>query len=394
MSLQLFAPCPRGLEPLLAAELTRLGAHTATATDGGVAASGDARLIYRANLQSRLASRILLHIGGADYRTEDDLYRAARAIDWPRWFEGRRTIRAAVSAIRAPLKSLDFVTLRVKDAICDAFRAASGSRPDVDTRNPEVRIHVFLDSKRASLYLDTSGDPLFKRGWRTSAVDAPLRENLAAGILHIAGWEPHTPLLDPMCGGGTFLLEAATLTLGIAPGANRGFAFERLRSYDARLWREIRESADAARKPPAPLPIHGSDNDRKAVNATREALRRAGIEQAVDVQQIDILQASAPAARGIMVANPPYGVRIGEQEALAAFYPKLGDRLKRHFAGWRCCFLTADTRMPKLIGLKPARRTPLYNGALECRLYAFEIVAGSMRRARSDPPADRPAGQR
>jgi putative N6-adenine-specific DNA methylase len=197
-----------------------------------------------------------------------------------------------------------------------------------------------------------------------------------------------------MCGGGTFLLEAATIALGIAPGTNRGFAFERLRGYDAHLWREVREAANAARKPLGPLPIHGSDYDRKAVNATREALRRAGIEQAVSVQQVDILRASAPASSGVLVANPPYGVRIGEQEALAAFYPKLGDRLKRHFAGWRCCFLTADTRMPKLIGLKPARRTPLYNGSLECRLYAFDIVSGSMRaRPRSAPPADRLAGK-
>jgi putative N6-adenine-specific DNA methylase len=393
MVLQLFAPCPRGLEALLAAELSRLGAHTTTPTDGGVAAGGDARLVYRANLESRLASRILLHVGGADYRTEDDIYRAARAIDWPRWFESSRTIRVAVSAIRSPLKSLDFVTLRVKDAVCDAFRAASGSRPDVDTRNPDIRIHAFLDSNRASLYLDTSGDPLFKRGWRTSAVDAPLRENLAAGILHIAGWEPDTALLDPMCGGGTFLLEAATISLGIAPGTNRGFGFERLRAFDARLWQEVREAADAGRKPLGALPIHGSDHDRKAVNATRDALRRAGIEQAVSLEQVDILEASAPASNGILVANPPYGVRIGEQEALAAFYPKLGDRLKQYFAGWRCCFFTADTRLPKLIGLKPARRTPLYNGALECRLYAFDIVSGSMRaRSRTGARADPPAG--
>ncbi|MGH8667092.1 MAG: THUMP domain-containing class I SAM-dependent RNA methyltransferase [Burkholderiales bacterium] len=393
MSLQLFAPCPRGLETLLAAELSRLGAGTTKTTDGGVTANGDARLLYRANLESRLASRILLLVGGADYRSADDIYRAARAVDWMRWFDGSCTIRVAVSAIRSPLESLDFVTLRVKDGVCDMFRDATGSRPDVDTRTPDVRIHVFLHHNRASFYLDTSGDPLFKRGWRTSVVDAPLRENLAAGILQIAGWHPHAPLLDPMCGGGTFLLEAATIALGIAPGTNRGFAFERLSTYDARLWREVRETADAARQPLGPLPIHGSDHDRKAVNATRDALRRAGIEAAVSLQQIDILEASAPAPNGILVANPPYGVRIGEQEALAAFYPKLGDRLKRHFAGWRCCFFTADTRLPKLIGLKPARRTPLYNGALECRLYAFDIVSGSMRaRSRTVAQADRPAG--
>jgi putative N6-adenine-specific DNA methylase len=293
--------------------------------------------------------------------------------------------------VRSPLRSLDFVTLRVKDAVCDAFRAATGSRPDVDTRNPDVRIHVFLDGTQASLYLDTSGEPLFKRGWRTGTVDAPLRENLAAGILALAGWQPALPLLDPMCGGGTFVLEAATQLLGIAPGAHRGFAFERLTRYDARLWREVRAAAEARRRPSAALALYASDRERKAVNATRDALRRAGLEGVVNVEQVDILEAVAPAANGILVANPPYGVRIGEQAELAAFYPRLGDRLKQHFAGWRCCFFTADTRLPKLIGLKPARRTPLYNGALECRLYAFDIVAGSMR-TRKPPaaPADRP----
>jgi putative N6-adenine-specific DNA methylase len=386
MPLRFFAPCPRGLEGLLATELAGLGAHTTAPADGGVAFAGDERLLYRANLESRLASRILLYAGGGPYTTEEDIYRIARAIEWPGAFERGRSIRVAVSAVRSPLRSLDFVTLRVKDAVCDAFRAATGSRPDVDTRSPDVRIHVFLDRGEASVYLDTSGDPLFKRGWRTGTVDAPLRENLAAGILAIAGWRPPLPLLDPMCGGGTFVLEAATAMLGIAPGANRGFGFERLSRYDARLWGEVRAAADAARRPAEALPIHASDGERKAVNATRDALRRVGLEAAVTVQQVDILESSGPHSSGILVANPPYGVRIGEQAELAAFYPKLGDRLKQHFAGWRCCFFTADTRLPKLIGLKAARRTPLYNGALECRLYAFDIVAGAMR-ARKEPAA-------
>lgn len=213
-------------------------------------------------------------------------------------------------------------------------------------------------------------------------VDAPLRENLAAGILRIAGWSPGMPLLDPMCGGGTFLLEGATAALGMAPGANRGFGFERLSSYDARLWRDVRDVAEGNRKSAAALPIFGSDRDPRALSATREALRRAGLEGTVQLQRADILDIEAPAPAGVMVMNPPYGVRIGEQAALAEFYPKLGDRLKQHFAGWRCFIFTGDTRLPKLIGLKPSRRTPLYNGALECRLYELAIVAGSMRALR------------
>jgi putative N6-adenine-specific DNA methylase len=379
MTLHLFAPCPRGLETLLAHELTELDAASVKSVDGGVAFTGAERLVYRANLESRLASRILLEVGAAAYRTEEDLYRAARAIEWTAAFDSARTIRVAVSAVGSPLKSIDFATLRVKDAVCDRFRAAAGVRPDVDTRHPDVRIHVFLDATRAIFYLDTSGDPLFRRGWRTGNIDAPLRENLAAGILQLAGWKPGTPLLDPMCGGGTFLLEAAGESLGMAPGAGRGFGFERLARYDARLWREVRDAAVERQAPLASASIHGADRDPRAIRASREALRRAGLEGAVTLRQEDILALTPPAATGVLIANPPYGVRIGEQNALAELYPLLGTRLKQHFAGWRCCFFTADMRLPKLIGLKPARRIPLYNGPLECRLYVFDMVAGSMR---------------
>src|SRR5262245_48990063 len=254
-----FAPCPRGLEAALAAELAAIGADAILAADGGVAFSGADVTLYRANLERRIASRILLKVGEGGYRNEEDIYRCAHRLPWHDWFERKRTIRIAVAAVRAPLKSLDFVTLRIKDAVCDAFRRATGARPSVDTRFPDVRIHAFIDEHRVRFYLDTSGEPLFKRGWRTGDIDAPLRENLAAGIRRLAGWTPDTPLLDPMCGGGTFALEAATVALEIAPGASRGFGFERLTRYDPRLWRQLRAAADSRRKPQFPLPIHASD---------------------------------------------------------------------------------------------------------------------------------------
>ena len=395
-----FAPCPRGLESVLASELAAIDADAILATDGGVAFSGTDVTLYRANLESRIASRVLLQVGEGSYQNEEDIYRCAHRLPWHEWFERKRTIRIAVAAVRAPLKSLDFVTLRIKDAVCDAFRRATGARPDVDTRFPDVRIHAFLDARRIRFHLDTSGEPLFKRGWRTEAVDAPLRENLAAGILNLTGWTSEAALLDPMCGGGTFVLEAATLALGIAPGANRGFGFERLSLYDPRLWRQVRSDAESRRKPSSSLAIYASDKDPKAIRATSQALERAALEGCVHLQRCDVLDASAPAANGVLIANPPYGVRIGEQQALAAFYPKLGDVFKQRFAGWRCFIFTADTRLPKLIGLRPSRRTPLFNGALECRLYEFPIVAGSMR-PRSNhsttsarPTSDRPHASR
>ena len=223
-----FAPCPRGLEALLADELASLGARNAAAVPGGVAFAGDWEACYRANLWSRLASRVLWRVAQFDYTSETELYERTHALDWPAWFAVERTIRVYVTAHNSPLKSLEFATLKIKDAVCDRFRDAKGSRPSVDRAAPEVRVHAFLEEKRATLYLDTSGEPLFKRGARADTVEAPLRENLAAGIVLLSGWRPGEPLLDPMCGGGTILVEAAAMARGRAPGANRRFGFEKI----------------------------------------------------------------------------------------------------------------------------------------------------------------------
>src|SRR5579859_858692 len=241
--LSFFATCPRGLEPLLATELGSLGAAAIRVVPGGAAFQGSMTVCYRANLGSRIATRILWQTGRAAYRSEQDVYDRARSLAWPEWFSEAQSIRVDVSAIRSPLKSLEFATLRIKDAVCDRFRAVCGRRPDVDTRSPEVRIHAFLDSREATFYLDTSGEPLFKRGYRADSAEAPLKENLAAGIIALTGWDRAEPLVDPMCGAGTLVIEAALMALGIPPGHARGFGFERLRTFDAPLWREVRESA-------------------------------------------------------------------------------------------------------------------------------------------------------
>ena len=389
---QYFATCPRGLEQVLAAELAELGAHRIRPVDGGASFAGDLTLCYGANLASRIASRVLWRIGHARYRSEHDVHDAARALAWPRHFDVRRSIRVDVSAIRSPLRSLDFVTLRVKDAVCDAFRASRGSRPDVDTRSPDVRIHVFLTRDEATFYLDTSGEPLFKRGWRVSAGDAPLRENLAAGIIRLAGWALPVPLFDPMCGSGTFLIEAAMMALQVAPGANRAFGFEHLAVFDAGQWRALRDKALSSRKPARRLPIYGSDKSGASLELARQNLRAVGLEEAVHLKQMDILDGGPPAGPGILVTNPPYGERLEDPEQLALFYPRLGDALKRRFAGWTAYILSADQRLPKLVRLQASRRTPLYNGALECRLYEYRLVSGSMRGPKKTLAAgDRPA---
>jgi putative N6-adenine-specific DNA methylase len=371
---EFFATAPRGLEDLLLQELNTLGAKQAATVPGGVAFSGGWDVCYRANLWSRIASRVLWKIHEFQYQTENDIYASVKALDWPRFFAVERTLRVNVTAQKSPLKSLEFATLRIKDAVCDRFRDACGRRPDVERVTPDVRVHAFLEAGRATLYLDTSGEPLFKRGWRTGQGEAPLRENLAAGIVMLTGWQPGEPLLDPMCGGATLLVEAAAMARGRAPGARRSFGFEKLSGFDSRLWEKIRQ--EKPQTVASEFRLFGSDNDTRALEAARRNLAAAGVERWVELERADILERAAPAPAGVMVANPPYGERMGSADELARFYPRLGDALKQKFAGWRCYFFTSDLRLPKLIRLEPSRRTPLWNGALECRLYELKIVSG------------------
>jgi putative N6-adenine-specific DNA methylase len=375
-----FATCPRGLEPLLAEELRQFKAETIYAVGGGVGFGGDFLLCYRVNLESRIASRVLWQVTAGGYRSEDDIYQAAYALPWTDWLDPARTIRVDISATKSPLASLNFVTLKIKDAVCDKIRRLSGRRPDVDTRGPDIPIQGHLTDRDFTLYLDTTGEPLFKRGQRKATGEAPLRENLAAGILRLAGWIPGTPLLDPMCGSGTILLEAACAALDIAPGMGRHFAFEKLKNFEARRWRELWQRSAERQKPKVPLPIYGSDLSGDVLKAARANFMAAGLLNVVSLKRANVLEISAPAKEGILVTNPPYGVRLGEQQQLADFYPKLGDLLKKQFCGWRVYLFSADMRLPKLIRLAASKRTPLYNGALECRLFEYKMVEGGMRK--------------
>ena len=376
-----FATCPRGLEKLLSDELVSCGAAGVKATDGGVGFSGDWPTCYRINLQSRLASRILWRVQApTTYRNEQDVYQAAYDLPWTRWFDVKHTILVKVTAIKSPLTSLEFITLKIKDAVCDKFRAEKKERPSVAKLEPDMRIHAFFEGDKFTLYLDTSGDALFKRGVRTHTNIAPLRENLAAGILMMTGWKPGIPLLDPMCGSGTFLIEAAQISLNIQPGIARHFAFEKLKNFDAKIWATMRDAAIAAQKPVVELPLHGSDLYGDALVAAHQNLEEAGIRETVDLKQCNVLEASPPEREGILVANLPYGERMGDEDELAALYPQLGDALKKKFGGWNAYLFTGDLRIAKLMRLTPSKRTPLFNGAIECRLFEYKIVSGSNRK--------------
>jgi putative N6-adenine-specific DNA methylase len=344
-----------------------------------VAFKGDIILGWKINLWSRLAIRVLWRVAEGRYRDEDDLYRAALALDWPSWFEVSRTIAVTTVGRNSPLTSLNFASLKIKDAICDRFRGEIGERPSVETHNPDVPLLLYLTDERFSLYLDLTGEPLNRRGYRVEAAAAPLNENLAAGLLKLAGWRPGVPLYDPMMGGGTILLEAGLMALNIAPGLKRHFAFENLKNFDRIEWQRLRKDAEGARRDPELLPIFGSDIDPMMVRAAGLNLKAAGLLDCVRIMEADFLNVDPPTPGGVIVTNPPYGVRLSTDD-MPTFYREIGDNLKQHFPGWTAFMISADPEFPKLIGLSSNRRTPLFNGPLECRFFEYQLVAGSHRK--------------
>jgi len=381
-----FVPCPKGLEAELVLELAEMGITDARPAPGGAAFRGSLPDAWKVNLWSRLAVRVLWRVGEGRYQLESDLYDGALKVDWPGLFEVSRTIAIHAVARHSPLKSLNFAALKVKDAVCDRFRAEVGERPSVDTRAPDIPLVLYLTEDRYSLYVDLSGEPLNRRGFRVEPAAAPLNENLAAGLLRLAGWHPGTPFFDPMMGGGTLLIEAAMMWLNRAPGLKRHFAFERLKRFERIEWQRLRKDAEAAARDPEPLPIFGCDIDPAMVRAAGLNLKAAGLLECVELLEADFLEVDAPPTEpGVIVSNPPYGVRLSLEASYAtpaAFYMALGDTLKKKYPGWSAHFITADPELPKHIGLSASRRTPLFNGPLECRFYAFRLVAGSNRRER------------
>lgn len=389
------------MEAALAEEIAEIAQQSHTLkvhnqVPGGVHASGSLTDAYLLNLHSRIASRVLLRMAQGGYRNENDIYDLALAQPWEEWFDVSDTIRVDVTAVKSPVKSLEFITLKIKDAVCDRFRDLYGKRPSVNTREPDMRIVGFLDAHTFTVYLDTSGEALFKRGWRQETGDAPLRENLAAGLLRVSGWKPGTVLFDPMCGSGTILIEAAQILAGIPPGARRHFAFEKFLGFKAEEWQSVQGSVR-----PAPLPseptIFGSDISGDMVTMTRNNLISAGIQFEVPLKQIEAQQVQPPTPDpGIVLTNPPYGERIGVRgdrtqepdELASAFYSAFSTTLKQRFAGWKIYLFTADLGLPKMLRLKESRKTPFFNGALECRLFRFDMVAGFNRREEAKPKQD------
>ncbi len=249
----------------------------------------------------------------------------------------------------------------------------------MNKQNPDVRIYNFLTKDTVTIYLDTSGEALFKRGFRQNHLEAPLKENLAAGLIYLSGWQKDMPFYDPMCGSGTIVMEAISIGLNIAPGLNRRFGFEKLKQFDLNQFKQLKEQANKSIDYNTQLKIYASDISSRAVSLAQSNLKAAKLTKYVQIDQGDFLEQKAPDTNGVLLCNPPYGVRLDEQESLAELYPLLGDQLKRNFSGWDCYFLSGDLRLPKLIRLKVNRKTPVFNGALDCRLFEFKMVSGSNR---------------
>lgn len=384
-----FSSCPRGLENLLEQELISIGASFTQKAAGGVLFGGTWPLVYRANLESRLASRILWRVATGTYRNEHDVYALAYDIDWSQYFTEKRTLRIDLTATNSPLTSLAFATLRIKDAICDRFRAQGKPRPSIDKHCPDVRVFAYLTDNEIIFYLDTSGEALFKRNYRKHSEQAPLRENLAAGLLMLSGWQPGTALLDPFCGSGTIAIEAALMAANIAPGLNRAFAFQKLNHYDGAAWQRCKQKArDAVCPYDGNTTIFAGDFANDAVARAQNYAQAAHVADRIQFNAQDVNSWQAPSAQGIWLCNPPYGHRLEDQQSLARLYPLLGTTLKQRFAGWYAWFFTADKQLPKGLGLKPEQRIPLFNGALDCRLYGFKMIQGAMRRQAKSQQSD------
>ena len=405
--LTLFLPCAAGVEDYLAPEvqtITGLFGADVVKRRGGVWVNGSWRAVQLLNLHCRLAQRVLVELSFTEYRNERDLYEAASAVAWEIWFTPRQSIKVEVTAQHSPLTSLNFAALKIKDAVCDRFRdKAHGVRPDVDTRNPDVRIYAHLTTDSCTLYIDTSGEPLFKRGWREDTGDAPLKETLAAAMLAASGWadgEGDLPVLyDPCCGSGTVVIEAAQIACNIAPGSLRRFAFEKYLPFQAHVWAAIREEAQSRVVRPEPgqaALIYGSDVAFRMVDFARRNAERAGVADVIAFRGGDALQRMPPVEQGgVMLLNPPYGERIevagvagvagqvaGRETAWmdkdGDFFTQLASHWKKNYAGWNAWILTPDLKLPSKMRLKESRRVPLWNGPIECRLFRFDLVAGRL----------------
>lgn len=370
-----FAMTGRGLSDVLEVELRAMGAETVLKAPGGAFFEGDWSLCYRANLRSRTASRIVLPLMEFAARSPDELYANLQKHDWSQHASAGGTMAVEASVRDSQVfRDQRFVAMKTKDAIVDQFRDKFGERPNVDVENPDMRVIVRCVGDRFSVSLDTSGDALFKRGYRVESIAAPLKENVAAALLASTEWDRQSPVVDPMCGSGTFLIEAALMAMNVAPGTlRRRFAFQRFPDFDTEAWeREVDAAADDEIEE-LPFKFYGYDIDRKSVAAARANVKKAGLEDVIEIHRAPVETLTAPSTTGLFVTNPPYGERIGDKGDLLETYRNLAFTMKSQFKGWTCWILSGDPELSAAMKLKATRKVPVMNGRIECRFLRYEM---------------------
>lgn len=372
----LVATCSRGLEGVLASELAELGLDEPRPGRGVVEFRGDLGGITAANLWLRTAMRVLVPLASGSVSGRDALYDLSTTVRWENLIRKGQTLAVEVAGRCRAFRDTSFAGRVVKDAVVDRLRQRRGGRPDVDRDNPDLRIHVHLSDGASTISLDSSGEPLSHRGYRPRGGPAPLAESLAAGVVLLTGYDGSQPLLDPMCGTGTLAIEAAMIATATAPGLHRPFAFERWPVVEPALVDQARTDAHHARRQ-APTAILAWDHDGRAVQATSANLRSAGVSRWVEVAKRDLDHLETPFEGGIVLANPPYGKRLGDETRLLGLYRRLGDRLKHHATGNTAWLLVGSRQLANAIGLKASRRIPLFNGPIECRLLRYDLYEGS-----------------
>ncbi len=371
----------QGLEGVLADELRALGAEDVTEGRRMVAFTGDKAMLYRANFCCRTALRILKPFFKFHSTNADDLYEQVRGYDWSTIMDAKTTFAIDVTAFGDEFTHSRFVTYRVKDAIVDYFMEKDGRRPSIRVTSPDILLDVHINGNQVTLSLDSSGDPLYKRGWRVAQTDAPINEVLAAGIIRLSGWDGQTDLIDPMCGSGTFLIEAALIAANINPGVFRkGFAFQNWKDYDADLFSDIYNDDSQERE--FTHKIYGYDIAHQAIAISQANAKSAGVAKMVELQQRDIADWTEAPAGGTIITNPPYGerLRVGNMEEL---YSTLGSKFKNVFRGYNVWVIGYDREHFDWIGLKSSVRYPLLNGNLECELRQYVIFDGTYNDMRS-----------
>ncbi|MBQ7509451.1 MAG: methyltransferase [Prevotella sp.] len=384
---ELIAKTFMGLEPVLAKELTQLGANNVVVGRRMVTFTGNKEMMYRANFSLHTAIKILKPIQRFKAQSADDVYEGIKEIDWSEYLDNNSTFAVDAVVFSEEFRHSKFVSYKVKDAIVDQFKERTGGRPNISVANPDLRLHIHIadvapGKSECTLCLDSSGESLHRRGYRQESVEAPLNEVLAAGMILLTGWQGDTDFIDPMCGSGTLLIEAALIARNMAPGLFRKeYAFEKWPDFDAELFDQIYN--DESKEREFKHHIYGYDIDMKAVNTARLNIKAAGLTADITVEQQDFKDFQQPKEKSILVCNPPYGERISTPDLLGT-YRMIGERLKHQFLNNDAWILSYREECFDQIGLKPSIKIPVYNGSLECEFRKYQIFDGKLKNFRSE----------